>query len=202
MHCPDQRLLLSRSETVTLSLSRSETNMKKKMANLEFWVLPGILCTKLFFFSLCDFFNSQYKHWKQDIFFGILYAVVGPQISSTVLNFVGLQSYTVQSFTVLTFLSGHHVTVTAATFQPSYSLLFIVQRSRGCWATGRSKKPEPGGGQAARAWRCSGCVYGPETCSRYSRDVWSGTFTLHCGFVIHIYISLWVSDTLSHCTVG
>ena len=80
---------------MTLPLSRSENNVKK-FTHLKCLVLPGIFCTKLFFFFLCDFFNNQSKHWKQEKILGILYAVVRPKILSIVLNFDGLKSYTVQ----------------------------------------------------------------------------------------------------------
>ena len=66
------------------------------MEKFIFWVLPDIFYTKFFLFFLCDFCNSQSKYWKQKQMFGISYAVVRPKIPSTVLNFVGIKSYTVQ----------------------------------------------------------------------------------------------------------
>ena len=103
IHCPNQRLLLSISETVTLPLSRSEANMKK-LTNLEFLLLPGIFCTKFLFFPFLTSSIANLSTGRKKKMFGISYAVVRPQILSTALNFVGLRVTLSrsESFTVLT----------------------------------------------------------------------------------------------------
>ena len=62
--CLNQRLLLSRSETVTLPLSRSETNIIFFVGILSFtWYF---FAPNYFTFSLCYFLNSQSKQWEQE----------------------------------------------------------------------------------------------------------------------------------------
>ena len=86
-------MLMSRSETAAFPLSRSETNMKK-MGKFGILSLPGIFCTKFFFFFIVTSSIANLSTESKNKLFDIAHAVVRPQILSTVLNFV--KSYTVQ----------------------------------------------------------------------------------------------------------
>ena len=93
--CPNLRLLLSRSETGTLPLSRSETNMKNGLIwNFEFYLEFFASSSSSFTFVTSSIANLSTEIKK--IMFCLSCAVVRPQILSKVLIFVGLKSYTVQ----------------------------------------------------------------------------------------------------------